>query len=36
MIHWGITSRLYNFKLEMASVEQEAGKAEFGEVRSLR
>ncbi len=32
MIHWGISRRLYNFKLEMASVIPELGKNEFEEV----
>lgn len=32
MIHWGITSRLYNFILEMAIVKSEDGKREFEEV----
>ncbi len=32
MIHWGIYSRLYNFKLEMASVPPEVGKVEFESV----
>jgi hypothetical protein len=32
MIHWGITSRLYNFRLEMAIVSPEHGQAEFENV----
>ena len=32
MIHWGVSSRLYNFKLEMAAVQPETGKAEFLDV----
>ncbi|MCW3092121.1 MAG: hypothetical protein JWP81_3190 [Ferruginibacter sp.] len=32
MIHWGITSRLYNFKLEMSQVSTADGKSEFEEV----
>ena len=32
MIHWGITSRLYNFKLEMAAINAIDGKSEFEEV----
>lgn len=33
MVHWGIKSRLYNFKLEMASVNKEMGQVEFQHVR---
>ena len=32
MIHWGISSRLYNFKLEMAQVDEQLGKDEFDKV----
>jgi hypothetical protein len=32
MIHWGITSRLYNFRLEMATVSSEIGESEFSDV----
>ena len=32
MIHWGISSRLYNFKLEMALVTNETGAEEFDKV----
>ncbi|MDI3320394.1 hypothetical protein [Pinibacter soli] len=32
MVHWAITSRLYNFKLEMATMKPEDGKIEFAEV----
>jgi hypothetical protein len=32
MIHWTISSRLYNFKLEMANIKPEQGKMEFDEV----
>jgi hypothetical protein len=32
MIHWGISSRLYNFKLEMAAVSPEQGQPEFAQV----
>jgi hypothetical protein len=32
MVHWAITSRLYNFKLEMATMKPEDGKVEFAEV----
>jgi hypothetical protein len=32
MIHWGISSRLYNFKLEMAGMDPKEGKPEFAEV----
>jgi hypothetical protein len=32
MIHWGIYSRLYNFKLDMAIVDTATGKAEFEDV----
>ncbi len=32
MIHWGISRRLYNFKLEMAIKGSSVGKAEFGDV----
>jgi hypothetical protein len=32
MIHWGISSRLYNFKLEMAAIKPADGKTEFAEV----
>jgi hypothetical protein len=31
-IHWGLYSRLYNFKLEMAAVPAEQGQPEFGAV----
>lgn len=34
MIHWAITSRLYNFRLEMATVTQEKGAEEFEKVDS--
>jgi hypothetical protein len=32
MIHWGISSRLYNFKLEMAVVDPISGTEEFEKV----
>lgn len=32
MIHWGISDRLYNFKLEMAIVDQETGKDDFDKI----
>lgn len=32
MIHWGVKSRLYNFKLEMAAVAKEVGQVEFQDV----
>jgi hypothetical protein len=32
MIHWTISSRLYNFKLEMAAVAPEKGADEFDKV----
>ncbi len=34
MIHWGISSRLYNFKLEMAAVTPEQGRLEFDKIRN--
>ena len=33
MIHWGISSRLYNFKLEMADVSPDIGRPEFEAVK---
>ncbi len=33
MIHWGLKSRFYNFKLEMASVSKEVGNLEFQDVK---
>ena len=33
MIHWGVKSRFYNFKLEMAEENKEVGQAEFQNVR---
>ncbi len=32
MIHWGVSSRLYNFKLDMAVVDGVQGKQEFADV----
>jgi len=32
-IHWGIHSRLYNFKLELSSVDAATGSKEFREVK---
>jgi hypothetical protein len=32
MIHWGVSSRLYNFKLEMQQVDAQQGKQEFDAV----
>jgi hypothetical protein len=32
MIHWGISSRLYNFKLEMVQMDPKEGKTEFADV----
>jgi hypothetical protein len=34
MIHWGISSRLYNFKLEMANVPPEQGQNEFENIKN--
>lgn len=34
MIHWGISSRLYNFKLETAKVEQQQGEIEFAGIKN--
>lgn len=34
MIHWGISSRLYNFKLETAKVSREQGEKEFEEIQN--
>lgn len=33
MIHWGIKSRFYNFKLAIAEENKEVGKVEFQDVR---
>lgn len=32
MVHWAITSRLYNFRLEMALMDSETGRDEFDKV----
>jgi hypothetical protein len=34
MIHWGISSRLYNFKLEIAKVTNELGEKEFENIKN--
>lgn len=33
MVHWGITSRLYNFRLEMATSDPRTGATEFADVK---
>jgi len=34
MIHWGISTRLYNFKLEMATVALQEGQTEFENIKN--